>query len=551
MLVKWQDGSGERIPAYANRVVQDSYSYVYSAQVWAPEKPYKWKVPRSRRIISKPLVIYEAHIGMAQEERRMGTFREFQENVLPRIKALGFNAVQFMALMEHPYYGSFGYQVSNFFALSSKYGTPEEFKALVDACHENGIAVIMDLIHSHAVKNEVEGISRQDGTLYQYFHDGAKGFHPAWDSRCFNYSKDDVLNFLLSNTSYYLEEYHIDGFRFDGVTSMLYYDHGLGCAFDHYDKYFGANVDEDAFLYLSLANDLIHSIKPDAVCIAEDMSGMPGLARAPKNGGCGFDYRLAMGLPDYWIKILKHKKDEDWSPGEIWQTLNNRRFTEKTIAYSESHDQALVGDKTLIFRMIDAEMYTNMSVSSLSSIVGRGIALIKIINLLSFSLGGDGYMCFMGNEFGHPEWIDFPREGNGWSYHYARRQWSLADNGELRYSRLNEFSGEMIKSCKSSLLSKYAEELHIHEKDKVLCYKRGNLYYFVNFNLNVSFKDYGVVVPRGEYCLLLNTDSVKFDGEGRVPDKLILKTNDCMDGKTRISPYLPCRTALVFKKIGE
>ncbi|MDC7126019.1 MAG: alpha-amylase family glycosyl hydrolase, partial [Spirochaetales bacterium] len=547
LLVRWPGGEGERIPAYAERVVQDSYSYVYSAQVWSPSEKYKWKYKNPEK--NESLLIYEAHIGMATEEYGVGTYDEFRTNVLPRIVNEGFTAVQFMALMEHPYYGSFGYQVSNFFALTSKYGTPEEFKQLVDECHKYGLIVIMDLIHSHAVRNEVEGISCQDGTLYQYFHDGGKGFHPAWDSRCFDYNKDDVLNFLLSNCAYWINEYHIDGYRFDGVTSMLYFDHGLGSSFDHYDKYFNGNVDEDAFLYLSLANYIIHRINPNAITIAEDMSGMPGIARSPEIGGGGFDYRLAMGLPDYWIKILKHVSDENWSPGQIWETLNNRRFTEKNIAYSESHDQALVGDKTLIFRMIDSDMYTCMTIDCTSLTVSRGMALIKIINLLTFSLGGDGYMCFMGNEFGHPEWIDFPREGNGWDYHYARRQWSLADNKELRYSRLLSFSRDMLTHCCDSLLSKYSDFIIAHESDKVLCYKRGDLYYFVNMNPSISFKDYGIEVPAGDYELVLNTDSVNYDGEGRVPDTLILKTLNCSDGVVRITPYLPCRTALVFKKI--
>ncbi len=545
LLVKWSGGEGERIPAFAERVVQDPSSYIFSSQIWHPPEKYKWRYEKPKK--EESLLIYETHIGMAQEKDGIGTFREFRENVLPRIIDSGFNTVQFMALMEHPYYGSFGYQISSFFALSSKYGTPEEFKLLVDECHRAGLLVIMDLVHSHAVKNETEGISRQDGTFHQYFHEGQRGFHPAWDSRCFNYNSDDVINFLLSNCIYWMEEYKLDGFRFDGVTSMLYLDHGLGVSFDHYDKYFGDNVDEDAYLYLSLANYLIHEYDPDAVTIAEDMSGIPGIARSPEEGGCGFDYRLTMGIPDYWIKLLKHEKDEAWSINSIWETLNNRRFSEKHIAYSESHDQAMVGDKTLIFRLLDADMYTDMSIDTESLSANRGIAVIKLINLLTLSAAGDGYMYFMGNEFGHPEWIDFPREGNGWSYHYARRQWSLADNKLLRYSKLLAYSKDLITCCRGSLTHQFSELISAHEEDMVLCYRRGDLFYAVNLNPSESFEDYGFPAPEGTYELIINTDSEKYDGSGRVPDDLLLATITSRDGVHRLTPYLPSRTALVFR----
>ena len=544
LLIEWQGGSGERLPAYARRVVQDPETYIFSGRIWLPEREYPWE--NDFTPADEPPVIYEAHVGMAREHGGIGTYLEFADRILPKIKADGFNSLQLMALMEHPYYGSFGYQVSNFYAPSSRYGTPDELKLLVDRCHEYGIRVIMDLVHSHAVKNEVEGIGLQDGTEYLYFHEGGRGSHPAWDSRCFDYGKDGVLNFLLSNCAYWLKEYRLDGFRFDGVTSMLYHDHGLGASFDHYDKYYGPNTDEDALVYLMLANDLIHRIKPGAVTIAEDMSGLPGIAAPIEDGGCGFDYRLAMGIPDFWIKLLKEEKDEAWDMGRIWGTLNNRRFSERHIAYSESHDQALVGDKTLIFRMMDAEMYTGMSLASTSPVVERGMALIKIINLLTFSAAGDGWMNFMGNEFGHPEWIDFPREGNGWSYHYARRQWSLSENQDLRYHSLGLFTSDMIAVCGSSLGSSGTELYLCNNGDKVLCYGRGGLIYIVNTDPKRSYTDYGIELPEGRYSLLLCTDWKKYDGNGRIPEELVLSAAVQPGGRCMLTPYLPSRTALVF-----
>ena len=422
LKVYWNGGCGERIPAWTRRVVQDEQTKIFSAQVWEPAKPYKFR-KRVFRANTSPLLIYECHVGMAQEEEKVGTYTEFREKVLPRVIADGYNCIQIMAIQEHPYYGSFGYHVSSFFAPSSRFGTPEELKQLIDEAHQNGIAVIMDIVHSHAVKNEVEGLGNFAGDPNQYFYPGERHEHPAWDSLCFDYGKNEVLHFLLSNCRYWLEEFKFDGFRFDGVTSMLYYSHGLGEAFCNYDDYYNGHQDDNAICYLTLANLLIHEVNSKAITIAEEVSGMPGLALPFHDGGYGFDYRMAMNIPDYWIKIIKEKVDEDWKPSSMFWEVTNRRKDEKTISYAESHDQALVGDKTIIFRLIDSDMYWHFKKGDENERVHRGIALHKMIRLLTSSTINGGYLNFMGNEFGHPEWIDFPREGNGWSYKYASGDW--------------------------------------------------------------------------------------------------------------------------------
>ena len=576
--LKWSGGEGERISPYAERVVQDEKSNIFSAQVWDPEKKYRWKYPyvkikehcppAEKKSVSSgkpgktterektaalpgsrgnPLLVYEAHVGMGTENYEVGSFRNFEINILPKIISGGYNAVQFMALMEHPYYGSFGYQVSNFFALSSRFGTPEDFKSLVDACHKNGLAVIMDLIHSHAVKNENEGLSRFDGSSCQYFHEGGRGDHPAWDSKLFDYGKPEVLHFLLSNCKFWADVYKIDGFRFDGVTSMIYHNHGLESSFTNYDSYFSENTDIEALSYLTLANKLMHQIKPGFITIAEDMSGYPGMAYPLEKGGIGFDYRLGMGIPDFWIKIIKERKDEDWSMEEIWNQLNNRRWNEKNIAYCESHDQALVGDKTIAFRLMDAEMYEHMSAGDDSPVISRGIALHKIIRLLTFSCAGNSYMNFMGNEYGHPEWIDFPRTGNNWSYHYARRQWTLAENPELKYINLLNFDRAMIRECRCSVDSGYADLVHVHNSDHVLAYSRGGLYYFFNTDPVNSYVDYKVRVAEGRYTLVLDSDTEEFGGYSRIPHELQIETEQQGD-QALLSLYLPSRTVLVFRR---
>ena len=448
LYIEWPGGGGERIPAYATRAVQDPETKLFVAQVWDPAKPYRWKHkgPGKRE---HPF-IYECHIGMSSEEEKVSTFNEFRENVLPKIIKDGYDTIQIMALQEHPYYGSFGYQVSNFYALSSRFGTPEDFKALVDEAHGAGIAVVMDIVHSHSVDNELEGLGDFDGKDGDmYFYSGDRGRHPAWGSRCFDYGRHETQHFLLSNCKFWMEEYHIDGFRFDGVTSMLYWDHGLGKDFVGYDNYFNGGVDESAVTYLALANMLVKELNPDAFTIAEDVSGMAGLAAPFEAGGVGFDFRMSMGVADNWIKWIKELSDDQWSMGEMWWQLTNKRSDEKTISYAECHDQAMVGDKTIIFRLMDKEMYFSMNKNSTSDIIDRGIALHKMIRLVTMATAGDGYLNFMGNEFGHPEWIDFPREGNGWSYKYARRQWSLAEPDYLRYKYLLNFDNAMIRLGKS------------------------------------------------------------------------------------------------------
>ena len=556
MKVHWEGGMGERIPAYATRVVQDEASKIFSAQVWSPEAEYKWQ-KKSFKPKTSPLLIYECHIGMAQEREGVGTYVEFRDLVLPRIAADGYNAIQIMAIQEHPYYGSFGYHVSSFFAASSRFGTPEELKSLIDKAHEMGIAVIMDIVHSHAVKNEVEGLGRLDGSHDQYFYGDERREHPAWDSLCFDYGKNEVLHFLLSNCKYWLEEFKFDGFRFDGVTSMLYYNHGLGQAFGSYGDYYNGGQDVNAITYLTLANKLIHEVNPHAITIAEEMSGMPGLAAKIEDGGIGFDYRMAMGIPDYWIKMLKEKKDEDWHPTSIFWELTNRRADEKTISYVESHDQALVGDKTVIFRLIDDKMYWHMTKGDDDMTVARGIALHKMIRLVTLATINGGYLNFMGNEFGHPEWIDFPREGNGWSHKYARRQWNLVDNSELCYHYLGDFDQAMISLVRNTPRfgrTKVQEVWH-NDGDQVLAYSRGDLLFVFNFSPTQSYTDYGFMMPEGSYRVVLNTDNPAFGGNGLTNDSLTHFTNfDPLlkrDGKGWLKLYLPARTAVCLQKVEE
>ena len=557
LSIHWDGGQGERVPAWATRVVQDEKTKIFSAQVWHPEHAYEWK-KQTFRPKRGPLFIYECHIGMSQDAEKVGTYNEFRLNVLPRIIADGYNCIQIMAIAEHPYYGSFGYHVSSFFAPSSRFGTPDELKQLIDEAHAAGIRVIMDLVHSHAVKNEVEGLGNYAGDPNQFFYPGSRHEHSAWDSLCFDYGKNEVVHFLLSNCKYWLTEFHFDGFRFDGVTSMLYYSHGLGEAFCGYPDYFNGHQDDNAICYLTLANLLIHEVNPSAITIAEEVSGMPGLAAPFKDGGYGFDYRMAMNIPDYWIKTIKERRDEDWHPSSILWELTNRRADEKTISYCESHDQALVGDKTLIFRLIDADMYWHFKKGDENDTVHRGIALHKMIRLVTASTINGGYLNFMGNEFGHPEWIDFPREGNGWSYKYARRQWNLVDNNELCYHYLGDFDNKMIhllRNAESDIRKFPVQEVWHDDGDQVLAYMRGSLVFVFNFSPNRSYDGYGFRVPEGAYEVVLNTDATEFGGNGLADDTVCHFTNFdpllAREHKGWLKLYLPARSAVVLCKKKE
>lgn len=537
----------EHIPLYARRVVQDPQTIAWCCEVVDDQKVFEWTDAGFKG--EKYLYIYEAHVGMALEEGRVGTYREFADLILPRIKQAGYNTIQLMAIMEHPYYGSFGYQVSSFYAASSWFGKPEDLKYLVNKAHAMGIRVLLDLVHSHAVKNTAEGINMFDGTTWQFFHDGEKGDHPAWGTKCFDYGKDEVIHFLLSNLKFWLSEYHFDGFRFDGVTSMLYHDHGLGTNFDNDSKYFSLNTHIEAITYLQLANDLIRQVKPDAITIAEDMSGMPGMCLLIEDGGIGFDYRLAMGLPDMWIRTVKERRDEDWPIGQMWGNMCLRRAGENTVAYVESHDQALVGDKTMIFRLADAAMYTDMEKDCHSLVIDRAIALHKMIRLFTLAGGGEAYLNFMGNEFGHPEWIDFPREGNGWSFHYCRRQWSLVDNDSLKYQWLGEFDRDMILLARTNeLFAQRMGDLRLlKEPEKTIVFSRKGLLFAFNFSPNQSLTNVLVPVPKkADYTVVLSSDDDKYGGQNLI-EHMVYPTKQ-FDGKYYVELYLPARTALVLRE---
>ncbi|KAK3445557.1 hypothetical protein EUGRSUZ_A01533 [Eucalyptus grandis] len=550
-------GLKDSIPAWIKFSIQAPGEIPYNGIYYDPPDEMKYVFKHSRPKRPNSLRIYETHVGMSSTEPVINTYANFRDEVLPRIKRLGYNAVQIMAIQEHSYYASFGYHVTNFFAPSSRFGTPDDLKSLIDKAHELGLLVLMDIVHSHASNNVLDGLNMFDGTDSHYFHSGSRGYHWMWDSRLFNYGSWEVLRYLLSNARWWLEEYRFDGFRFDGVTSMMYTHHGLQVAFTgNYNEYFGFATDVDAVIYLMLVNDLIHGLFPEAVTIGEDVSGMPTFCIPVQDGGVGFDYRLHMAIADKWIEMLK-KRDEDWRMGDITHTLTNRRWLEKCVSYAESHDQALVGDKTIAFWLMDKDMYDFMALDRPSTpVIDRGIALHKMIRLITMGLGGEGYLNFMGNEFGHPEWMDFPREGNGFSYDKCRRRFDLGDAEYLRYRGMQEFDQAMqhVEEAYGFMTSEHQYISRKDEGDRVIVFERGNLVFVFNFHWNNSYTDYHVgCLKPGKYKIVLNSDDALFGGYSRIdPLAEFFTFEEWYDDRpSSFLVYAPSRTAIVYALVED
>jgi len=536
-------GHVRRVPAFAVWVEQNrDNENQWCARVWDPPEAYAFRYPQPPRSLFPR--IYEAHVGIAQSvlgkrAKQFGTYRHFAEKVLPRIQKGGYTAVQLMGIPEHPLYKSFGYQVSGYFAPSSRFGTPDDFKYLVDEAHRLGLAVILDITHSHACPNTEQGLARYDTSRYFF-----RELKTQWDTVSFDYSQERTRRFLLSNCRYWLEEFRIDGFRFDAVGNMIYLDHGLDDDFSHVGRCFfgkdGKNrLDENGVLYLSLANTLVHELAPHAVTIAEEFSGAPGMSCAPENAGLGFDYRFAMGLPDFWAKFI----EEGRTMGQMWHELNNRRHYDKTISYTECHDQCINGDDAFIWRMIKEDMYEHMSVFSDSWKCSRGMALHKLTRFVTLATAGQGWLNFMGNEFGHPEWID--------SEDYDHRQWHLAETTHLKYSKLDAFDRNMLK-----LVREYPEQFkrgprfrHIHEEDRLLAFERGTLLFVFNFHELLAQNHLALMVTPGKYTEIFSSDELAYAGYGNLSTRAPSEHfSDPASGmcEQRITLYMPPLTGLAL-----
>ncbi len=535
-----------RVPAFARWVEQDAQvPEQWCARVWDPATPYTFRHDDHPRNLEFPR-IYEAHVGIAQPyvgrtQHSVGSYAAFARDILPRIRDAGYTVVQLMGIPEHPLYKSFGYQVSNYFAPSSRFGLPDDFKALVDEAHRLGLAILLDITHSHAAPNTEQGIARYDASAY-FFADKDN----QWGTLSFDYGKEMTRRFLLSNCRWWMEEFHVDGFRFDAVGNMIYRDHGFGDDFSHVGRCFytadGSNrVDEDGVLYLELANTLIHELKPQSLTVAEEFSGMPGMTSPTRDAGLGFDYRFAMGIPDFWGKFIK----EGRPIGTLWHEMTNHRRYERTISYVACHDQCINGKDAMIWRLIGDEMHTHMSRFTDSWNTSRGLALYKLMRLATLTTAAHGYLNFMGDEFGHPEWID----GEA----YAHRQWHLTERDDLKYADLAAFDRDCLLHIVRRHPEQFREQVrlrHLDEEDRILAFERGRLFCAFNFHELRSRPSLEVWTTPGKYVETLSTDEDRYAGHSNltVTEPPVEHFSDPASGATeqRITLYLPPLTALVL-----
>ncbi|XP_058788144.1 1,4-alpha-glucan-branching enzyme 3, chloroplastic/amyloplastic [Vicia villosa] len=544
------NGPLERVPAWATYVQPELDGRQAYAIHWEPppEDVYKWKNQSPK--VPKSLRIYEAHIGISGSEPKISSFNDFTDKTLPYIKEAGYNAIQLIGVVEHKDYFTVGYRVTNFYATSSRYGTPDDFKRLVDEAHGLGLLVFMEIVHSYAAADEMVGLSLFDGSNDCYFHSGKRGQHKFWGTRMFKYGDVDVLHFLLSNLNWWIEEYQIDGFQFHSLSSMIYTHNGFASFTGDLEEYSNQYVDKDALLYLIMANEILHVLHPNIITIAEDATYYPGLCEPTSQGGLGFDYYVNLSAPEMWSTFLETVPDHEWSMTKIVNTLvSKKENANKMLLYAENHNQSISGRRSLaevLFGEIDehSEHYKESLL--------RGSSLHKMIRLITLTIGGRAYMNFMGNEFGHPKRVEFPTSSNDYSYSLANRQWDLLEKDGV-HRDLFTFDKDMMRLDKNErVLSRgFPSFHHVNDSSKVISYVRGPLLFIFNFHPTDSYDSYTVGVEEaGEYQLILNTDEIKYAGQGILRENQYFQRtiSKRVDGhRNCIEVQLPSRTAQVYK----
>ncbi|XP_020575032.1 1,4-alpha-glucan-branching enzyme 3, chloroplastic/amyloplastic isoform X2 [Phalaenopsis equestris] len=498
------NGPLERVPAWATYLLPDPDGEKFCAVHWEPppEAVHKWKNARPK--VPKSLRVYECHVGISGAEPKVSSFNEFVSKVLPHIKEAGYNAIQLIGLVEHRDYSSVGYRVTNLFAVSSRYGTPDDFKRLVDEAHGLGLLVFLDIVHSYAAADELVGLSLYDGSNDCYFHSGKRGHHKHWGTRMYKYGDVDVLHFLLSNLKWWVTEYLIDGFNFHSLSSMFYTHNGFATFSGEMEEYCNQYVDKDALIYLILANEMLHDVHPNIITIAEDI-----------------------------VDVL----------------VKNSQGSDKMLVYVENHNQSMSGGRSFADILLSKQAHKS---SKREDMVLRGSSLLKMMKLITFTISGPAYLNFMGNEFGHPNRVEFPSPGNNYSFSYANRQWDLPRNEGLHCDQFN-FDKDMTRLDEiEQILSKRLPNIHhVNDSVKVISYIRGPLLFIFNFHSEMSYELYNIGVEEaGEYQIILNTDETIYGGLGVLRrDQYLLRTiSKRNDGyRNSLEVTLPSSSAQVYK----
>ena len=498
----------------------------------------KWLADRDKKDMNKePMSVYECHIGSWMKhpdgtEDGFYNYREFADRIVEYFKEMPYTHIELMGIAEFPFDGSWGYQVTGYYAPTSRYGTPDDFRYLIDLLHKNDIGVILDWVPAHFPR-DAHGLCEFDGTCLYEHPDKRLGEHPDWGTKIFNYSKNEVRNFLIANALFWIREFHIDGLRVDAVASMLYLDYGKQDGQWVANKY-GGNENLDAIEFFKHLNSVIHGAHPGIMMIAEESTAWPKVTAAPEDGGLGFSFKWNMG----WM----HDYCEYMKLDPIFRKDNHYRLT-FAMSYNNSENYILP---------LSHDEVVHLKCSMVNKMPGYEIdKYANLRNLYTFMFGHEGKkLLFMGQDFAQ------------------EREWSEAR--ELDWNLLQNPLNKGMHDFMSELLHIYKESPCLHEIDNDwLGFEwmnaddtENSIYSFVRRNKSVkqhmlfvinmtpiSRPKYKVGVPMNtQYKLILNSDDVKFGGNGgKIAKTLKAKKGEQDNREQYITFNLPPLTAVVFE----
>lgn len=479
----------------------------------------KWMRERKKKnSLEAPISVYEVHLGSwkrkFEEQNRSLSYKELAEELVPYVKEMGFTHVEFMPIMEHPFFGSWGYQITGYFAPTSRYGSPEEFALLVNAFHKAGIGVYLDWVPSH-FPNDAHGLFKFDGTSLYEHEDPRQGYHPDWSSYIFNYGRNEVRSFLISNALYWLEQYHIDGLRVDAVASMLFLDYSRKEG-EWIPNQFGGRENLEAISFLKELNEVVYREVPGIQMIAEESTSWPMVTKPTDQGGLGFGMKWMMG----WMNdILEYVK-----LAPIYRKYHQNQLTFSLMyAFTEnfmlplSHDEVVHGKGSILSRMPGDEW--------------RRFANLRALYTWMFTHPGTN-LLFMGNEFGqYAEWKhDEALLWNLLNFEYHNGISNLIKDLNKLYSSRPEF-------YEKAFSENGFEWIDYGDSDNtVIVFNRidnsGNRLVIVgNFSPN-SHEVYSVGVKEaGTYSEIFNSDEEKYGGSGILNGGKIKANNNSIHGQ--------------------